>query len=152
PSKRWKIEKLAALLDKIEAAGMEVVVTGSLQDKKLLESLKQLSKTHFIDAVSQTGVLQLACLIKRCDVYITSDSAPLHIAYAMKTPVVALFGPTDPRRHTILNAKQIIINRRNLSCSPCYRRRCNKHTCMEEISVEGVFAAVKMLLGGHLQK
>ena len=89
--------------------------------------------------------MQLACLIKRCRVYITSDSAPVHIASAVKTPLVALFGATDPRRHTILSSRQIII-KKDIACSPCYKRRCRKHSCMEEITVEEVFEAVKVLL------
>ena len=145
PSKRWAVEKFAALLDKMQDAGMEVVVTGKDKDKELLKRLTQLTKNQFIDAVDKTSIMQLACLINHCRVYITSDSAPLHIAYAMKTPVVALFGPTDPRRHAIVNAKQALIKKK-INCSPCYKRRCRRHECMEEISIDEVFNAVKELL------
>lgn len=146
PSKRWEIEKLAILINKLYETGMEVVITGKGEDKRLTQSLSRLSKSHFIDAVDKTRVLELACLIRHCNVYITTDSAPMHIAYAMKTPVVALFGPTDPGRHTILSTRQIII-KKDISCSPCYKRRCRKHSCMQEISPEEVFEAVKQLLG-----
>lgn len=144
-SKRWAVENFAALIDNLQDAGFEVVVTGKGEDKELVKRLRQLAKTNFIDAVNLTQTLQLACLIKHCNVYVTSDSAPLHLAYAMKTPVVALFGPTDPRRHAIASAKQIII-KKSLACSPCYKRRCRDHTCMKEISVEEVFEAIKELL------
>ncbi len=145
PSKRWEVRKCAALLDKLRDAGMEVVITGRGKDKELVKQLRQFSKSRFIDATGKSSIMQLACLIKRCNAYVTGDSAPLHIAYAMKTPVVALFGPTDPRRHSILSAKQVVI-RKNITCSPCYKRHCRKHTCMEEITVEEVFEAVKKLL------
>ncbi len=146
PSKRWAIEKYAALLDKLQDAGMAIVITGKDIDKKLLTALRKFSQSPFIDALGKSSIMQLAALIKHCNVYITGDSAPLHIAYAMKTPVVALFGPTDPLRHTIGSARQAVI-RKKLSCSPCYKRRCRRHTCMQEISVEEVFEAVKSLLG-----
>ncbi|MBL7085218.1 MAG: lipopolysaccharide heptosyltransferase II [Candidatus Omnitrophica bacterium] len=144
-SKRWPLERFAALLDKMQDAKMQVLITGKAGDKELAKDLREVSRAHFINAVDETQVLQLACLIKRCDAYITSDSAPLHIAYAMKTPVVALFGPTDPRRHAIASTKQVVI-KKDLPCSPCYRRHCRKHSCMQEISTEEVFEAVKRLL------
>ncbi len=145
PSKRWGVLKFSAVLDKLQDAGMEVLITGKGRDKELAQGLRQLSSRHFIDAVEKTTVMQLACLVRRCNVYITGDSALLHIAYAMDTPVVALFGPTDPRRHTLTNARQVIV-KKDLACSPCYKRRCRQHHCMEEISAEEVFTAVKKLL------
>jgi lipopolysaccharide heptosyltransferase II len=145
PSKRWQIEKFVAIIDKMQNAGFEVVITGKGPDRQLMNELKQLTNNHFIDALDMTSIMQLACLIKRCNVYITSDSAPLHIAYAMKTPVVALFGPTDPRRHALFSTKQIIV-KKDIDCSPCYKGRCRKHSCMEKISAEEVFEAVKWLL------
>ena len=145
PSKRWPLEKIAVLLDKIYDAGMEVVLTGKGKDRRLIKKLSQLCKNPFVDAVDKTKVMQLACLIKRCSVYITSDSAPLHLAYAMKTPVVALFGPTDSRRHALAGPEQVVI-KKDLACSPCYKRRCRDHRCMNEITPEEVFKAVKRLL------
>ena len=146
PTKKWEIAKVAALLDKMQEAGMQILVTGEAKDRKPMQVLRKLCKSSFINAVGETQLLQLACLIKRCHVYISSDSAPLHIAYAMKTPVVALFGPTDPRRHTLLGARQVVIKKK-IDCSPCYRRDCRKHSCMKEITKEAVFGAVKILLG-----
>jgi len=145
PSKRWPLEKFAALLDKARDSKLEVVITGDSKDKRLVKKLRTLSKSSFIDASGKTNIMQLACLIKRCSVYITSDSAPLHLAYAMRTPVVALFGPTDPARHALLGAQQLII-KKDTSCAPCYKRSCREHSCMNEIEVEKVFKAVKRLL------
>ncbi|MFH1245580.1 MAG: lipopolysaccharide heptosyltransferase II [Candidatus Omnitrophota bacterium] len=145
-SKRWPVQKFAALLEKIHDEGMEIVVTGKDEDSVIVTRLKKVSRVPFIDAVGLTSIGQMACLIKHCSVYVTSDSAPLHISYAVQTPVVALFGPTDPRRHTLDYPAQVII-RKDLDCSPCYRRICpGKHHCMNDISVECVFAAVKKLL------
>jgi lipopolysaccharide heptosyltransferase II len=146
PSKSWGVEKVALLVNKIHAAGMQALITGKGQDAKAVKGLKQFCQHSFIDAVDQTQILQLACLIKHCRAYVSSDSAPLHVAYAMKIPVVALFGPTDSRRHTVLGARQIII-RKKMDCSPCYKRRCRRHKCMQDIPAEEVFEALKLLLG-----
>jgi len=145
PSKRWPLERIAVLLDKLYDAGMEVMLTGKGKDRRLIKRLSQICKNPFIDAVDKTKIMQLACLIKRCSVYITSDSAPLHLAYAMNTPVVALFGPTDSRRHTLSGPEQVVI-KKGLACSPCYKRRCREHSCMNDITPEEVFKAVKRLL------
>lgn len=145
-SKRWSIDKLKLLLDKLSEEGIEVLVTGQKQDKELLGHLRGLCKSDFIEAVGETSIMQLACLVKRCNAYITSDSAPLHIAYAVRTPVIALFGPTEPRRHALLGPRQIIIKKK-VDCAPCYKRNCRRHNCMKEIKAEEVFSAVKRLLG-----
>jgi len=145
PSKRWNMEKLAILLGKIQDAGMQVLITGRKVDLALVRKISQLTNVKFINAVGQTELLQLAALIKRCNVYLTSDSAPLHIAYAVHTPVVALFGPTDPRRHVIADAKLKVIYK-GLVCAPCYKRRCRRHDCMEQIQPDEVFETVRSFL------
>jgi len=69
----------------------------------------------------------------------------MHIAAAMKVPFVALFGPTDPQRH-LPPAKDFIVIRKSLKCSPCYQRNCRRISCMEGITVEEVYEAIKQLL------
>ena len=89
----------------------------------------------------------MAALIKRCQVFITPDSAPLHIAAAMQTPVIAFFGPTDSKRHAP-PAKRIIVLEKKLTCSPCYGTRCRilTHACMKEIKPEEVAKTVESLM------
>ena len=90
--------------------------------------------------------MELASLIKRCKVYITPDSAPMHIASALGTPFIALFGPTDPARHVAPSKNHIVI-KKDLKCSPCYNPNCSKgFKCMSAIEVEEVFTAVKNIL------
>ncbi|MBI5144587.1 MAG: glycosyltransferase family 9 protein, partial [Candidatus Omnitrophica bacterium] len=96
-------------------------------------------------ACAKTTINQLSCLIKKCRVYISSDSAPLHIAAAMGTPFVALFGPTDPRRH-LPPAKDYVVIKKELDCSPCYKSKCKTKKCMEMIKPQEVVEAVEKLL------
>ena len=85
----------------------------------------------------------------KMDVVVTGDTAPLHVASAVKAKVVALFGPTDPKRH-MPPANDSVVFARGLSCQPCYRGTCHiseKLACLKQISPDEVFEAVKQLLG-----
>ena len=96
-----------------------------------------------VNAIGQTSLLELACLIKRCDVFIAHDSSTLHLAAAVGTPTVALFGPTDPARHLPPRfAGQVI--KKDVFCSPCYSTTCRTitHACMKRITVDDVLTAV----------
>jgi ADP-heptose:LPS heptosyltransferase len=75
------------------------------------------------------------------------DSSSLHVAAAVGVPAVALFGPTDPRRHLPPSFAGSVI-RKEVFCSPCYAARCRTitHACMKRISVEEVLAAALALL------
>lgn len=92
--------------------------------------------------------MQLAALIKRCRVYVTPDSAPLHIAAAMRTPVVTFFGPTSSIRHLPPIAHYRVIERK-LICAPCYSKECRikTHACMRDISPEEVAQHIQELMG-----
>ena len=98
-------------------------------------------------AVGRTRLMELACLIRRCAAFVTTDSAPLHIAAAMGTPTVALFGPTDPTRHAP-PAASLTVLRKPVFCSPCYSPRCRTitHACMKRISADEVLQAIQAFL------
>jgi lipopolysaccharide heptosyltransferase II len=145
-TKVWPIRQLARFCEMLGARDIRVVVTGNSDDsKKAAELINSLPKVKIIDGCGKFSINQLAALIKKCNVYISADSAPLHVAAAMKTPFVALFGPTDPGRH-LPPAKNYAVIAKNLSCAPCYKSKCRKPKCMESISAEEVFEAVDKLL------
>jgi ADP-heptose:LPS heptosyltransferase len=87
-------------------------------------------------------LLELASLYKKAQMVITTDSGPMHLAAAVETPVIALFGPTDPARTGPYGAGHTII-KAELSCSPCLLKKCSTKKCMEDISLQQVFAAVE---------
>jgi ADP-heptose:LPS heptosyltransferase len=121
-----------------------IVITGADEDRQLAEEFVQKCRIKPVNAVGRTSLLELAALIEKCSVYITSDSAPLHIASAVKTPYVALFGPTDPKRHA--PPGRGIILRKNLKCSPCYSSQCRDYDCMKKINVEEVAGSAEEFL------
>ncbi len=144
-TKRWSLEKFAQLADLLAREHIRVVITGTKLDRKMALRFRQLSKAKPIDACGKTSIMQFACLLKHCRVFITPDSAPMHIAAAMKVPFVALFGPTDPQRH-LPPTRDFIVIKKSLKCSPCYRRKCRNVICMKRITVEEVYQAIKQLL------
>jgi len=147
-SKNWPIEYIAHLCNKAASAfNMRMVITGSKEDTPLLETLTMLTDSKPIIAVGKTTLLRLAALMKYFKVYISPDSAPLHIAMSSGVPVVGLFGPTDPARHMVPSSRSVIL-RKDLECSFCYDPRCGRgEECMRGISADDVFDAVKELLG-----
>ena len=99
------------------------------------------AKNEVKNLAGKTKLSELACLIAKSDLLVTTDSGPMHIACASEIPVVAIMGPTAPWR-TGPFGKDYSIVRHELLCSPCFNRtECplKHHKCMEEISVEEVF-------------
>jgi lipopolysaccharide heptosyltransferase II len=142
-TKRWDLERWARLCDALGQRNIRVVITGSSCELGLGETLLRLASSKPLVVIGQTSLMELACLIKRCDTFVTHDSSPLHLAASMRTPTIALFGPTDPKRHLPPTFVGQVI-KKDLFCSPCYSRHCRTvtHACMKRISVEEVLSAV----------
>ena len=146
-TKRWDMDRWAKVCDALAQRSVQVVIIGGPEERSLGETLTQLTKTPPLILIGQTNLMELACLIKRCDVFMAHDSSALHVAAAVGTPTVALFGPTDPRRHLPPTFIGQVLNK-DVFCSPCYSTRCRTitHACMKRISVEEVLAVTLGLL------
>jgi lipopolysaccharide heptosyltransferase II len=149
-TKRWPLENIAKLSDMLAAINIRVFISGTRQDSAHAKKIIMLSKSKPFDITGKTSIVQLAAFMKRCHVFISGDSAPIHIANACGVPFIALFGPTDPGRHfqhsnSKRDDKAKVIHKK-IRCSPCYRRNCRNIRCMKGITVEEVFVAVKELL------
>ncbi|MFH0840349.1 MAG: glycosyltransferase [Candidatus Omnitrophota bacterium] len=143
-SKRWPVEEIAELCDVLARKhDIRAVLTGTAEDIAPAKKAAKLSASKPIIAAGKTDIMQLAALISRFRVYVTTDSAPLHIAAAVKVPVVALFGPTDPERH-MTKVKDSTVLKSDIKCSPCYKPVCSKNNrCMKGIKAEDVLKAVE---------
>jgi ADP-heptose:LPS heptosyltransferase len=127
---------------------LRIVITGTEKDLAQTDAImNRVKNVKLINACAKTTVNQLACLIKKCAVYICADSSPLHIASSVGTSFIALFGPTDPRRH-LAPAKDYVLIRKDLTCSPCYKSKCKTKKCMELITPGEVLEAIDKLLKG----
>ncbi len=105
------------------------------------------TRAPLIDMRGKTSLKQLAALLKEVDLLVTNDSGPMHIAAALGTPVVAIFGPTDPKRTGPYGERHRVV-RGSAPCSPCFKKRCGmpSHLCMEAISVEMVLEEISNIL------
>ena len=145
-TKNWPLPYIIKLCEQLSRQDMRIVITGTEKDaagaEKIIAALKGAA---IINACGKTTVNQLACLIRRCNVYVSCDSAPLHIAATTDTPFVALFGPTDPLRH-LPPAKDYVAITKDLACRPCYKSKCKNKICMDLITPEEVLEAINKLL------
>ncbi|PIP20080.1 MAG: lipopolysaccharide heptosyltransferase II [Candidatus Omnitrophica bacterium CG23_combo_of_CG06-09_8_20_14_all_40_11] len=145
-SKNWPLHHIVKLCEELSRRDMRVAITGT--EKDLTEAhilINKLKDIKIINACGKTTINQLACLIKKCDIFISSDSAPLHVAASEGVPFVALFGATDPRRH-LPPVKECVAIKKDLACSPCYKSKCKTGKCMELIKPEEVLEAIDSLL------
>jgi lipopolysaccharide heptosyltransferase II len=119
-AKRWPVAHWAKLADLlIEEPGVKVVLTGAASDAEIVDAVVSRMHKQPVNLVGKTNVPQLLALLERCDLVISGDSGPLHIAGAVGTPVVALHGPTDPGLSGPVG-KDAMILRLGIWCSPCY--------------------------------
>ena len=149
-TKRWPLENIARVSDLLAGGNMRVFISGTREDSAQAKKIIMLSKSKPFDITGRTSIMQLTAFIKRCDVFISSDSAPMHIASLCKVPFIALFGPTDPGRHSQHSLPESSSNSqliyKKIKCSPCYKPSCRHMSCMKSITAEEIFAAVKKIL------
>lgn len=129
-TKQWPSERFAAVGDQLQQQGVRVVIIGDMGSRPLAEMIGHHMRTKPIDLVGKTTVKELIALLRRARVLITNDSGPMHLAAALETPVVALFGPTDPRKTGPYGAGHVVL-RSGVPCSPCLSRHCNNPTLLE---------------------
>jgi len=147
PTKNWPLEHMAKLCDILGHKNIRVILTGESKDRSLSRKLIAKARAKPASFVGKTSILQLAALIKRCRVYISPDSAPLHVAAGMQVPIIAFFGPTDARRHMPPADKSVILHKA-MKCSPCYSGICKikTHACMNDILPEEVAKKIMQLI------
>jgi 3-deoxy-D-manno-octulosonic-acid transferase/heptosyltransferase-1 len=141
-TKIWPKEKVVELCDRlVNEFSCQVVLIGSYAEEPFLTDMAFRAKNEVKNLAGKTKLSELACLIAKSDLLVTTDSGPMHIACASSTPVVAIMGPTAPWRTGPFGDDYRVV-RHELPCSPCFKRaECplEHHKCMEEISVEEVF-------------
>jgi ADP-heptose:LPS heptosyltransferase len=141
-TKLWAPRKIAELSDRlIERYGAHIIFTGAQDDCVTIEKIVSLMRHKAVNASGKTTLKELAYLLKHSKLMISTDSGPMHIAASMGTPIVALFGPTAPWRTGPYTDKALIVSTHS-PCSPCFKRKCDRKTCMNEISVAAVLGAV----------
>lgn len=144
-TKRWPAQRFAAVVEAVARRGFEPILLGGPGDADALAKVRALVPFALPDTAG-LDVGGLAAAIARCAVVVAGDSGPVHVASALGTPVVALFGPTSPERWRPLSPRSEVV-RTSLACSPCSNHgdaECpaKHHECMRSIEVEDVVAAI----------
>lgn len=146
-TKRWRADRWAELIDRLAVAGCaRCALLGGPDDLAFADKIRSATRVPTFNLVGQTSLRELAALLAIAELVICHDSGPMHIAAALGKPIVALFGPTNPRRTgPFCNTARIVSL--PLDCAPCYRRRCplEHHDCMQKLDVETVLAHVREL-------
>ena len=140
-TKLWDELKFAQLADRlIEEKKVGVLFTGGTEDRKTITNIISLMKKNAINLAGKTSLKVLSAILEQVDILVTTDTGPMHVAAAVGTPVIALFGPTAPWRTGPFGPNHSVI-RTGLECSPCFKRECKTIECMKRISVDNVFEA-----------
>jgi lipopolysaccharide heptosyltransferase I len=142
-TKLWDEEKFARLADRLVTERNAVVIfTGSPDDRAVTERTRGMMRENAVNWAGETTLKELAALASMADLFITTDTGPMHLAAAAGARVVALFGPTAPGRTGPYGPGHEVV-RKGLACSPCFRRTCDIGVrCMEEITVDDVMEKI----------
>jgi len=150
--KRWAKERFSQLADRlISDWGASVILFGGTEETKLAEDINGMMRSQPLLMTGKTTLSQTAALIEKCSLFISNDSGLLHVASAVKAPVIGIFGPTDPGRTGPYPDSSAVI-RKDMTCSPCYAGkpvRCDHTECLSSITVNDVIEEVKQRLNKH---
>lgn len=146
--KRWAVEKFAKVADLFaNRFRAKIIFFGGPDDVKLIENLQKITEIKHIYAADQS-IGETAALIKKCNVFLSNDSGLMHVAAALKVPIITIFGPTIVSKNYPWKVKHRIV-RKDLPCSPCYRFQhisCSHYNCLNLVEVEEVFRAIETMV------
>lgn len=152
PTKRWSAEGYADLIGRLKKKyRCEIVLFGSPEDSEIVNRIQSLSGQGGVNLVGRTALAELACAVEWCNVFITNDSMPMHLAVARGVPVVAIFCATTPSLGFYPYSSKSVVVEKNLPCRPCGSHgglRCPLGTedCIRLVSPEDVLRGVDLLL------
>ena len=145
-AKRWYPERFGAVAARFASEkGAKVVITGGAGETAIAADIEKELSGNCVNLAGKTTVRELMALLKRVNLLITNDSGPMHLAAALGTPLVAIFGSTDHTTTFPLSDMAVVV-REPVPCAPCMKRECPiDHICMLAVTVERVFdEAVKL--------
>lgn len=141
-TKQWTVEGFAAVANELARRGFAVVLLGAPGEQARSRAIHALAP-QALDLCGQTGLADLAALLRRASVVVTNDSGAMHIAAALEKPVASIFGPTNPVHVGPYGQPESVV-RLDLPCSPCNYRRWSQcphgHACMRDLPAEAVLA------------
>jgi heptosyltransferase II len=152
PTKRWSPELFAQLIRKLKQdVNCEIVLFGAPEDHHTVAQIEALCTTEVANLCGKTALRDLPAAVSACDLFITNDSGPMHIAVACGVPVVAIFCATTPSLGFYPYSSKAVVVQKDLHCRPCSShggRRCPLGTedCIKLIRPEHVLQAAMQIL------
>jgi heptosyltransferase-2 len=158
PARRWPLERFGQVARALLARGARVLVLGSDGERPLTSAVSAAAAGSH-DLGGRTDLSDLAAVLALCDLLVTNDTGPMHLAGAVGTPTVTLWGPSDPEEVRQVGAPDVRVTGAPLPCKPCYRNECRRRgrgtiladaheECMRLIEVRGVLEAIEAQLAG----
>jgi len=146
PSKRWPAEYYAEVARQKLAANWQVWLFGSPKDRVITDRIMELTDNRCVHIAGRTQLDQTIDLIAMTSAVITNDSGLMHIAAALKKPIIAIYGSSSPG-YTPPLARDVSILKLNLPCQPCFERECplEHHQCLRDITPDLVLNALAEL-------
>jgi lipopolysaccharide heptosyltransferase I len=149
-NKRWPAEGFARLLALLhrQHPTWRFVILGSQEDRPLGEVIAAAGPEACLDLTGRTTLPEMVEWLRRCTLLVTNDTGPMHVAAALGRPILALFGPTDPRRTGPYGQSQRVVQRTDLPCVPCLEDRCDfaqPFACLRQLPVDQVVARAEAL-------
>jgi heptosyltransferase-2 len=150
--RRWPAVHYAVLAQTLIADGCEVVLIGDANDEWVRADFVGIP---VVDRIGATTLPETLALLASCDLVVSHDTGPMHLAKLVGTPLVALFGPTMPGQFMVENdSTKVLWGGADLACRPCYDGRefaaCASNVCMSGIAPELVLATARALLQSRL--
>lgn len=157
-TKRWVAEGYARLIGLLKQRySCNVLLFGAPEDREITDRIQRLSENAAFNLAGRVQLSDLAGALQRCDLFITNDSGPMHIAVAQKVPVVAIFCATTPSLGFYPYSSRAVVIEKELACRPCSShggRRCplGSDDCMRLIRAEDVLRGVEWLLNAKTEE
>lgn len=159
PARRWPVARFVELAGRLAGDGAQIVTLGGAGEVGLTAQVAA-GATGALDAGGETDVVGLAALLSLCDLVVTNDTGPMHLASAVGTPTVTLWGPSDPDEVRPTGPGHVGVDGPGLPCRPCFKNECPRsgagtlspeahEECMSLITMEEVLQAAMPILDGE---
>lgn len=149
-SRRWQPQRFAQVADGLAALGLRIVLTGSPDERDVIDAVKVAMGSHVLDMCGKTDLGALAVLVARARMVICNDTGMSHVAAAVATPSVVICSGADPRRWAPLDSNLHRVLHADMPCRPCAHAECpmGGHPCADSVSAGQVLAESLNLLDG----
>ena len=151
--RRWQQAKFASLADKLrEKYKAQIILLGDKNEINICENVKSRMKNHAMNCCGKTDIQLLMGILKECNLVVTNDGGPLHMAVALGVKTISIFGPVDEKVYGPYpeDENHVVVSKKDLSCRPCYRKfkyvKCENRHCFDLITVNEVAEAAERLI------